>query len=187
MTASTAKSAPCLGFLTIVEHAELGLLGGYLLLNAAGRPLEFHCTAPVKPNRAQEILYGPTLKPYLYGEQIGQTLLNKSKLTPLVVCTDSEPVLAARDFTPVPMVLVLSENSVTKRATAGLSGSGNSDSSTVFPLAKSHVASAPHYASDQQAIASAWPAHSDHLDLLEPFTRIREALEEAQKSALQAA
>ena len=71
-----------LGFLTVVEHAELGLLGGYLLLNAAGRPLEFHCTAPVKPNRAQEILYGPTLKPFLYGEQIGQTLLTRSKLTP---------------------------------------------------------------------------------------------------------
>ncbi len=59
-----------------------------MLLNAAGRPLEFHCTAPVKPNRTQEILYGPMLKPYLYGEQIGQTLLAKSKLMPVVVCTD---------------------------------------------------------------------------------------------------
>ena len=65
MSSAPPKSAACLGFLTVVEHAELGLLGGYLLLNAAGRPLEFHCTAPVKPNRAQEILYGPTLRPYL--------------------------------------------------------------------------------------------------------------------------
>src|SRR5436190_16532179 len=106
MSSPSPKSAPCLGFLTVVENAELGLLGGYLLLNAAGRPLEFHCTAPVKPNRAQEILYGPTLRPFLYGEQIGQTLLTKSKLMPLVVCTDSENVLAARDFTHVPLVVV---------------------------------------------------------------------------------
>ena len=42
-----------------------------MLLNLAGRPLEFHCTAPVKPNRVQQILYGPSLQPYLYGEQIG--------------------------------------------------------------------------------------------------------------------
>src|SRR5438067_12582257 len=101
MISPSTKSADCLGFLTVVENAELGLLGGYLLLNAAGRPLEFHCTAPVKPNRTQEILYGPTLKPYLYGEQIGRTLLEKSKLKPIIVCTDSEPVLAVREVTDV--------------------------------------------------------------------------------------
>ena len=84
-----------------------GLLGGYLLLNASGRPLEFHCTAPVKPTRAQEILYGPTLQPFLYGEQIGQTLLMKSTLSPVLVCTDSEPVLAVRDHTHIPVALVL--------------------------------------------------------------------------------
>ena len=65
-----------LGFLTVVEDQKSGLFGGYLVLNSAGRPLEFHCTAPVKPTRAQEILYGPTLKSYLYGEQIGKTLLD---------------------------------------------------------------------------------------------------------------
>src|SRR3954451_6478450 len=100
MNAASPKSSPCLGFLTVVENAELGLIGGYLLLNPAGRPLEFHCTAPVKPNRTQEILYGPTLKPFLYGEQIGQTLLTRSKLTPSVVFTDSEAVLAARELAP---------------------------------------------------------------------------------------
>ena len=53
-----------------------------------GRPLEFHCTAPIKPNRAQEILYGPTLDAFLYGEQIGRTLLAEAKIEPLLVCTD---------------------------------------------------------------------------------------------------
>ena len=52
-------SQPVLGFLTVLEHPQHGLFGGYLLLNLAGRPVEFHCTAPVKPNRAQQILYGP--------------------------------------------------------------------------------------------------------------------------------
>jgi hypothetical protein len=167
LMSASAKSVPCLGFLTVVENAELGLLGGYLLLNAAGRPLEFHCTAPVKPNRAQEILYGPTLRPFLYGEQIGQTLLSRSKLTPLVVCTDSESVLAARDFTHVPLVLV----------------DGKSAAAARFALARNQVATAPHYSSDQQAILAAWPGQADHLDLNEPFVRIREALEEAQKTA----
>jgi len=176
MSATTTTPAACLGFLTVVENAELGLLGGYLLLNAAGRPLEFHCTAPVKANRTQEILFGPTLQPYLYGEQIGQTLLTRSKLTPLAVCTDSEPVLSARDFTHMPLLLVLA---------AGASALGTGQVS--FSLARNHVTTAPHYASDQAAIRDTWPAQADSLDLAEPFHRIREALEEAQKSARQAA
>jgi hypothetical protein len=181
MSSASPKSAPCLGFLTVVENTDLGLLGGYLLLNVAGRPLEFHCTTPVKPNRTQEILYGPTLKPYLYGEQIGQTLLVKSKLTPIVVCTDSEAVLVVRDFTDVPVVLALS-------ATAGLlSAVEPAIGGTPFPLAKSRVMTARHYASDERTIRDAWPAQADHLDLLEPFTRIREALDEAQRAARQAA
>lgn len=175
MSASTPKSAPCLGFLTAIENDQLGLLGGYLLLNAAGRPLEFHCTAPVKPSRTQEILYGPTLRPYLYGEQIGQTLLAKSKLTPLVVCTDSKAMLAAREFTHLPLVLVLDEREARPSPPCP------------FPLANSRVVTAPNYASDQQAIAGAWPAQADQLDLAEPFSRIREALDEAQKAARQAA
>ncbi len=166
---STTKSLPSLGFLTVVEHAELGLLGGYLLLNASGRPLEFHCTAPVKPSRAQEILYGPTLKPFLYGEQIGQTLLTRSKLTPALVCTDSEAMLAVRDHTRIPVALV--------GATAGL------PSSAAFRLGQTDLLLPAPYATDEQTIRQHWPAQADHLDLAEPFARIREALDEAQKSA----
>src|SRR3954469_20221301 len=102
-----AKSVPTLGFLTVVEHPQHGLFGGFLLLTMNGRPLEFHCTAPVKPNRAQEILFGPTLAPYLYGEQIGRTLLAKSSVEPLVVCTDLAAMLAVREHTAAPVALVL--------------------------------------------------------------------------------
>ena len=70
MGASDSKSLPAIGFLTVVTIPDQGLVGGYLVLNAAARPLEFHCTTPVRANRAQEILYGPTLRPYLFGEQI---------------------------------------------------------------------------------------------------------------------
>src|SRR5437016_8974065 len=109
MPAVDAKSQPALGFLTVLEHSQHGLMGGYLVLNSSGRPLEFHCTAPVKPNRAQQILYGPTLIPYLYGEQIGQTLLAKGGQTPLVICTDVEPALCMRQFAAAPVVLVVPE------------------------------------------------------------------------------
>ena len=93
MESGKNHSKPAIGFLTVIDHPQHGLFGGYLVLNLAGRPLEFHCTAPIKPNRAQQILYGPTLESFLYGEQIGSTLLGHAKTSPLAVCTDREPVL----------------------------------------------------------------------------------------------
>ena len=98
---------PALGFLTIINNPQHGFFGGYLILNMSGRPLEFHCTAPIKPNRAQEILYGPTLEAFIYGEQIGQTLLKQSSHEPLMVCTDCEPALAVRQYVSWPVALVL--------------------------------------------------------------------------------
>jgi hypothetical protein len=107
----------------------------------------------------------------LYGEQLAQTLITKSKLKPIVVCTDCNDVLAARQFVEVPVVLVAATD----------------DSQASFPLGKNRVCTTLEFASDERLIREAWPGQAEHLDLLEPFTRIREALEEAQRSARQAA
>lgn len=170
MSASSAKQGACIGFLTAVQIDGLGVAGGYLILNAAGRPLEFHCTAPVKASRVQEILYGPTLKPFLMGEQIGQTLIGKSKLRPLVVCTDLAEMLSLRESVDFPLLQVLNEGD-----TRG------------FLLGKNRVGAADGHLADERAAREGWPAQAEHLDLSEPFTRIREALDEAQRSARQAA
>jgi len=109
MRDSNPKALSALGFLTVLDLQPQGLLGGYLILNAAARPLEFHCTAPVRPNRAQQILYGPTLEPFLFGEQIGGTLVGKSKITPQVLLTDRHQMLAVRALKAVPIAVVLAE------------------------------------------------------------------------------
>jgi len=106
MPTSNTPQCPVLGFLTVISDAQVGLFGGYLVLNWAGRPLEFHCTAPIKPNRAQQILYGSTLEPYLYGEQIGRALVAKTQHPPSVICTDVAAALALRGYVDWPMVLV---------------------------------------------------------------------------------
>jgi hypothetical protein len=170
---TTGKPVPAIGFLTVTEHAEHGLFGGYLILNSSGRPLEFHCTAPLKPSRAQEILYGPTLRPFLFGEQIGQTLLAKAKVKPFVVCTDEIAMLSAREFSEVPLLLVPTDASKSDPP-----GVGNP-----FKLGSRQVYAAKSHPDDQGVALEKWTAaHADSLDLLEPFTRIREALEEAQKT-----
>jgi hypothetical protein len=84
------------GFLSTLETPGHGYFGGYLIVSYLGRPLEFHCTSPVRPSRAQEILYGRSLQPYLLGEQISGTLMQAAKLTPLLILTDQSAILTAR-------------------------------------------------------------------------------------------
>lgn len=169
-----AAKSSAIGFLTVVEHAEFGLFGGYLLLNAAGRPLEFHCTSPVKADRALEILYGPTLDGYLY-ERIAEVLLAKAKAAPVLVCTDL-PELSRSASIEMPLVLI-------RPADDG--GAGYAES---FALGSNRAALIGETAGQRQEIQHGWSSlETEDLDLLEPFARIREALEEAHKGARAAA
>jgi hypothetical protein len=95
-----------LGFLTVIDQSSGGLTGGYLVLNKTGRPLEFHCTMPLVPDKIQHILYGDTLQPFLYGERIAQTLVQRSKLPVLSVLTNHAAVLSVQTLVSTPIIYV---------------------------------------------------------------------------------
>ena len=212
------RNSDNLGFITVIDHPRYGLVGGYLVLNTAGRPLEFQCTTPIKPNRSQEILYGETLKPFLYGEQIGQTLLNRSKTETAYVLTNIEPVLAVQDFVEKPLIFVFgaqktSENSETTQ-TAQISPELNeslksfgidqarpleeNDADLDFRLETvpgldierwrevkigKRTIAVPYQAPvDWDRFVEDIQQVSRTIDIAEPFTRIRLAIEEAQKA-----
>jgi hypothetical protein len=194
MAASGAKSLPTIGFLSVTEHEQWGLTGGLLLLNAAGRPVEFHCTAPLKPNRAQEILYGPTLRPFLFGEQIGQTLLSKIKCETMFICTDAPPAMSLRETATLPVVLVMGNSEFesptehSKQRTLRFDQPRAPQPSHVdrlaqFALGQHTVAVLQKYESDRETVVRLWQPYQDHIDLTEPFGRIRDALDEAQRGA----
>lgn len=191
MSAGDTKSKCAFGFLTVLPHPQHGFFGGYLVLNTSGRPLEFHCTAPVKPNRAQEILYGPTLEPFLYGEQIGHALVSKSKVAVQVVCTDQAPVLALRTVVSVPVTLVLpadadtsSGESAPRPATTYRVDAAhpNGPRLVTFALGQNRLAIQALVASDESDVAQRLGPLAESIDLAEPFQRIREAIEEAQRA-----
>jgi hypothetical protein len=198
-----SSSTFVLGFLTVVEHPEQGLFGGYLLLNRTGKPLEFHCTAPIRPNRAQQILYGPSLHPFLYGEQIGTTLVRHAKAAPAVVLTDCEPALTMREHIAAPVALVLpspddgdfvaAPNDSPARALrldAAHAGCGLPKSHRapggemiLFPFGPRQLAVSNECEADRDSITERLAGLSDAFDLDEPFGRIREAIAEARKGA----
>ena len=103
-----------LGFLTVIDQSPSGLTGGYLVLNQAGRPLEFHCTVPLSPEKIQIILYGNTLQPFLYGERIAQTLIQRSKLPVFSILTNHAAVLPVQPSVSTPIIYVFGEQTEQK-------------------------------------------------------------------------
>ncbi|MBR4976753.1 MAG: hypothetical protein IKY61_06820 [Thermoguttaceae bacterium] len=107
MTRPEEKKRPThLGFLTALGDPARGVIGGFLVLNLVGRPTEFHCTAPVRPNRAQEILYGATLEGFLCGEQIAQALVGRTKTELAAILTNNPNVLTAGSALKAPLAMV---------------------------------------------------------------------------------
>jgi hypothetical protein len=190
----SAKAKAALGFLTVLDHPQHGLFGGYLVLNFVGRPLEFHCSAPIKPNRAQQILYGPTLEAFLYGEQIGQALVAKAKAKPLTVFTDRRPAMAVREHIKPPVALVLPPKTVVSTSEDSTSNEDGKfyrlDTAhdrgpelVTFDIGPNRLAVSDRAEDDRQRIRQQLADLGESFDLSEPFLRIREAIEEAQQAA----
>jgi len=164
------------GFVTVRHHPAHGYFGGYLIINRLARPLEFHCTLPVQPTRAQQILYGSTLGEFVCGEQIARALVSKAKGTPQVLFTDSLAVLTLRHMQSIPIAAV-------DFPTEGSGSLSRPECQRInhhrFKAFGQHFATLPEFSDDSEVFKCLFDSDNPSLDLLEPFGRIEEALMEA--------
>ena len=163
-----APASIVVGFLSIT-HDPGGVLGGYLVTNAWGRPLEFRLTTAVQPTRVQQILYGPTLTEYLHADLIGKTLIEKTGTQPHLVVTDSVPALALRWRVGLPAVAL---------------GAGDAPPDVLtltHPRSSVPLLIPARCVGERDAIAQRLDALDPAVDVAEPFARIREAVAEARK------
>lgn len=152
-----------LGFLAIL-HDSTGYLGGYLVTNVWGRPLEFRLSSAVQPNKVQQILYADTLVPYICGDLIGKTLVEKAGVPVQLVVTTSEPALDLRLKIDCPVTFLAS------------SGDG-----VPLPANKGVLVCHPRFPGDIEKVKELLAQIDGGLDLSEPFVRVREAIGEARK------
>jgi hypothetical protein len=160
-----------LGFLTVL-HEPNGYLGGYLVTNIWGRPIEFRLSTAVQPNRVQQILYGQSLPSYLHGELIGKTLVEKTASPANLIFTDRQAVLDVRNSLDLPVVWVAS-GELTAEETGILIRPGADRQPALFGHSR--------HPNDHAAIRAILDQLDTNLDLIEPFGRIREAIAEARK------
>jgi hypothetical protein len=161
-----------LGFLTVFAEGP-GLLGGYLVTNSWGRPLEFRLSSAVQPNRLQQILYGPTLTEYVCADLIGKTLVEKTATPAHLLVTDSANVLPVRSRLGLPVLGVVADSQPLPADLAVIT--------FTHPRASATLALDSAWAEDEARVRVMLDRVDAALDLAEPFARIREAMGEARK------
>jgi hypothetical protein len=167
-----------LGFLSIRQHSDHGYFGGYLVVNNLGRPLEFHCTLPVKPTRAQVLLYGPTMDDFVCGEQISKALITKAKINPDLIITDTAAVLSGAMICDTPIVCLVEHKEQTENAYLRFPAFTNL-ATRQFIVAGHKFLSLQESSKAESTVAEVIPKLSERFDITEPFVRIVEALFEA--------
>lgn len=152
-----------LGFLSVYRDAS-GFVGGYLVTNSWGRPLEFRLTSAVQPTRVQQILYGDSLHSYVCAEVIGKTLIDKTATATSFLFVDNPAALELRRIIDTPIGLWYS---VVDETMPGLLVESR------LYCHFEHPADAPLL---REQIEKLGP-----FDFAEPLARIREAMTEARK------
>ena len=92
------------GFIHVIDLPSVGLCGGLLIVSHLGRPIEFHCTAPCAPNRAQQIMYGQTYQGFVFTDQIGAALVDSVKHLPSAYLTCLPDMLPIGEQVDPPVV-----------------------------------------------------------------------------------
>ena len=158
------------GFLSIVELPGLGFCGGLLVVSSIGRPIEFHCTAPVKPNRTQEIMYGKTYRDYLFSDLLATALVEKLKSQPSIYLTDADEAFSLSNSVEPPVVLIKDGPTAVRASDQKLDS---------FQIQKHHCLTQHLDPAERNSLESLLQNFADKLPLDEPLERISQAIEEA--------
>jgi len=160
-------SEPILGYLACPQDAASGFIGALLITNARARPLHFAYVTPIRPTVMQRILYGATLAEHVKIDVIAKTLMEGVPILPSVLFVDAPDLILARRVAGLPTAL-LTRNAEPQPGTSNLS-TLKYDTGT--------------NREDQEVIGQVLAELEPWIDLVEPFTRLREAMKEALKAS----
>lgn len=171
MTQSATSNRFHLGFLR-VALTDQGYVGGILVTNHMGRPLEFQCTTPVRPNRTQEILYGPTLEPFICAELIGKTLYERLGVKPQLIVVQQANLLELRRQIDVPTACLLESPAQME----------NLPDTSLIQLGRQKFQLHLEYPEDLSTLAPLQSKLSTDVDMKEPLERVGDALKETLRA-----
>lgn len=88
-----------LGYITTRVFEGPTYLGGILIVDKRGIPVEFKYLEPIKPSKLQTILYGNTIDRYIRIESVGIPLVEALEHKPSILLVREEPFLEESKWT----------------------------------------------------------------------------------------
>jgi hypothetical protein len=156
-----------LAFIDVVIFQDGSIRGGILTTDVETRPFEFRVTSPIRPTQIQQMLYGASLKDYVYGELICAPLVKATKEEVSLVLAKEPYIVAMRPLVSVPVILVHQD--------------GKAIGDNLKPVSFSVHKNYPSELAFAQNVLT--PLMQSH-DLIEPFERLKLALNEVHRAGV---
>ncbi|UCH02182.1 MAG: hypothetical protein JSV20_10350 [Candidatus Bathyarchaeota archaeon] len=163
-----------IGFLTFHSIDE-SYVGAVLVTDFKGVPMEFRCTHPIKPDAIQLSLYGATFLSHVGVELCGKPLIKSVKNKPKFIIVNHTYLLNLDNYLPYPVILV-------KRTEHQGKNAFDSGSEYQIKSIKPHDDQADTFEiiSRRETIDKSQEFIKKlctEVDILEPFERIKKAIE----------
>jgi hypothetical protein len=166
-----------IAFVILSKVEDSVLRGGILVTDNHGKPVEFRCTSPIRPNAVQRTLYGDTLTPHIAVELVGKPLLQAVQSSPDVVLVQQEEFLLMRTKCQKPLLLARRQGEEIQMAEE--SGQNQFEevlSSHSGKFAPVVITCHWDYPDDIVQCKESLGWMFSNCDLLEPFERVKTAL-----------
>ena len=164
------------GFLVVLADEGGAYVGGLMVTDPSGLPMDFRYTDPVTPTRLQRALYGGVLDRYLRAEVVLRTLFAALDEPPTLIVVD-DPSLLDEPIDLCPLALLGPSQAEPLGAVGTRSGEG-SRSFLLQASAAGHPVrvTLPAAAGDEAMVVEAVVSLAARMDVLEPTERVRDAL-----------
>jgi hypothetical protein len=153
-----------LAFMDVLLFSDGSIRGGILTTDIETRPYEFRITSAIKPTQLQQMLYGTSLKDYVYGELICAPLIKATKEKISFVLAKERYIMDVRPLVAVPIVLVLYNDRY----------AGDGVKPITFQAHK-------NFSSELSYVQTVLTPIMQRHDLTEPFERLKLALNEVHR------
>ncbi len=166
------------GYLVVQADEGGTYIGGLMVTDTSGLPVDFRFTDPVTPTRLQRALYGGVLDRYLRTEVVLRTLMEALEQPPSVLVVD-DATLLDEPVDCCPMAFVGPSRSAAIGALGTRSGQGQGSNTFLLQASDSgHPlrVTLPAESQDEESVAATLVAVAERMDVLEPLERVRQAL-----------
>ncbi len=172
-----------MAYLVIAGQREKEYLGGIMVVDRRGLPLEFHYSEKVNPTKIQEILYGNVLERFIKENVLCENLFQALKTKPdLLILDERELELSGEVFSSP--VVYLEKTKVKPLKEVSLNERLNEESVLFQARRYEHPLLVRFYNSnpeEQKKALAVISNISETMDVLEPISRIKEALKQVEK------